>query len=246
MGHRLTQIELANSARHNELMVLLQRTLDGQTHVTCNIDHNHLVPNGQTQAYTGNVQSIVRTVGDSNSHAFFLPPASGLSSAGAQSSVAAERSQLVPLNQSAVRALRGYGRKPRLAPCPCSCHTTLRYSTCPIRSKVFGNLVIGVSGRVFIDSACDTSHCLDHPHFSMTVAYYFPSWLLAKAIIFQCVRSPYGQPSFGLQVRNLLPEHSQAMRAIERGQPLVLPSMLEDRVSTPNDMEEMGWTLLTV
>ncbi len=78
------------------------------------------------------------------------------------------------------------------------------------------------------------------------MAYYFPCWLVAKAIILQCVRLPYGHPSFGLRVRNLIPEHSPVMSAIGSGQPRVLQSVLERRISSPDDMEEMGWTLLTV
>lgn len=246
MGHQLAQNELANSSRQNEHLLLLQRILQGQTYVTCSLDHNQSPPTGPSQANAGNVQSTASTTGDVDSQALISTPASGPISVETQSSIFSEGSEVVPLNQSAVRALRDSERTLPLRVCPCSCHSIMQYSTSTITSKAFGSLIIGVSGRIFSNPVCDSPNCRDHSHFSITVAYYFPCWLVAKAIIFQCVRLPYGHPSFGLKVRNLLPEHSPVMGAISRGQPLILRSMLEDRISSPDDMEEMGWTLLTV
>ena len=225
MGQRLAQEDLTTSSRHNELLSLLQHILEGRTYMTCNLDHKGLLPNRSTEAHTDETPSFTRVNGD-------IPCPTG--------------SEIVPLNQSAVQALNRNSRKPRLSICPCRCHINMRCSTSAITSKFFGSLVIGIVGRIFGDQACDSPNCRNHPHFSITVAYYFPSWLIAKAIIFQCVRQPYGQPAFGLRVRNLLPEHSPAMRATEGGDPLALRSILEDRISTPNDMEEMAWTLLTI
>lgn len=246
MGHRLAQNEQTTSSRQNEHLLLLQRILQGQTYMTHTLDHHHLPSSRQPQPNTGNIKSATSIAGDMHSQALISSPATGSYPVETQSSVSSEGSQVVPLNQSAVRALRGNGRELRLSVCSCSCHSTMHYSTSTITSKVFGSLIIGVSGRIFSNPVCDSPNCRDHSHFSITVAYYFPCWLVAKAIIFQCVRLPYGHPSFGLRVRNLLPEHSPVINAIARGQPLVLRSLLEHRVSSPDDMEEMAWTLLTV
>lgn len=246
MGQRLAQNELATSSRQDEHQLLLQRILQGQTYMTCSLDHNKLPPTRPSQVNASNAQSTASTVGDARSQALISTPASSPISNETQSSVFSEVSEVVPLNQSAVRALRDNERKLRLSVCPCTCHSTMQYSTSTITSKAFGSLIIGVSGRIFSNPVCNSPKCRDHSQFSITVAYYFPCWLVAKAIIFQCVRLPCGNPSFGLKVRNLLPEHSPVMGTIERGQPLVLRSILEDRKSSPDDMEEMGWTLLTV
>lgn len=246
MGHRLAQNELTTSSRQNEILLLLQHILQGQTYITHTLDHHHLPSSRQPRSNTGNIQSATSIAGDMHSHALTSYPATGSIPVERQSSMSSKGSEVIPLNQSAVRALRGKRRELRLSVCSCSCHNTMHYSTSTITSKVFGSLVIGVSGRIFSNPVCDSPNCRDHSHFSITVAYYFPCWLVAKAIIFQCVRLPYGHPSFGLRVRNLLPEHSPAMSAIARGQPLVLQSLLEHRVSSPDDMEEMAWTLLTV
>lgn len=219
--------------RQIEHQLLLQRILQGQTCMTCSLDHNQLPPTRPSQANAGNLQSTASPAGDVHSQALISTPASGPIS---------EVFEVIPVNQSAVRALRGNERKLRLSVCPCSCHSTMQYST----TKMFGSLVIGASGRIFSNPVCDSSSCRDQSHFFINIAYHFPCWLVAKAIIFQCVRLPYGHPSFGLRVRNLLPEHSPVMHAIERGEPMVLRSMLERRVSSPDGMEEMGWTLLTV
>ena len=246
MGHRLAQNELAASSRQNEHLLLLQRILQGQTYMTCTLDHHHLPPNTQPQANTSNIQSATNIADDVHSHALISSPATGAIPVETQSSVSSEGSEVVPLNQNVIRAVSGNGRELRLSVCSCSCHSTIHYSTSTITSKVFGSLIIGVSGRIFSNPVCDSPNCRDHSHFSITVAYYFPCWLVAKAIIFQCVRLPYGHPSFGLRVRNLLPEHSPVISAIARGQALVLRSILEHRLSSPDDMEEMAWTLLTV
>ena len=246
MGHQLAQNDLAASSRQNEHLLLLQHILQGQTYTTRTLDHHHLPSSRQPQPNTGNIQSATSIAGDIHSHALTSSPTTGSVPVETHSSVLSEGSEVVPLNQSAVRAMRRKRRELRLSVCSCSCHSTMHYSTSTITSKVFGNLVIGVSGRILSNPMCDSPNCRDHSHFSITVAYYFPCWLVAKAIIFQCVRLPYGHPSFGLRVRNLLPEHSPVISAIARGQPLVLRSMLEHRVSSPDDMEEMAWTLLTV
>ena len=237
MGHRLAQHELASSSRGSEHLLLLQQIRQGETHLVCRLERNHLPANRET---------LASTTANVDPQAPSTSPVSGISPAERQSFLFASGSQIIPLNHNAVRTLEKSGARTRLGVCPCRCHRTLRYSICPITSKLFGSLIIGVSGRMLSNSACDSLQCRNHPHYSITVAYYFPSWLVAKFIIFHCVRSPYGQPSLGLQVRNLLPEYSQAMGAIFKGQPLLLQSMLEDRSATPNDMEEMGWTLLTV
>ena len=244
MDHRLAQIE-STFSQQNELILLLQRMLQGQTYTTWSLDHNQLASNRPSE-HAGNVRKTASTVGDVHSQALIAIRASGPISVVTQSSVLSEGSEVAPLKQGAVRALERNQRKLRLSVCACSCHSTMQYSTSVITSKVFGSLIIGVAGRIFSNPECDSPNCRDHSHFSITVAYYFPCWLVAKAIIFQCVRLPYGHPSFGLRVRSLLPEHSPVMHAIARGQPLVLRSMLENRISSPDDMEEMGWTLLTV
>ena len=246
MGHRVAQNELATSSRQDEHLLLLQHILQGQTYITHTLNHHHLPSSRQPQPNTGNIQSATSTAGDIHSHALVSSAATGSVPVETQSSVSSEGSEVVPLNQSAIRALRANGREPRLSVCSCSCHSTMHYSTSTITSKLFGSLVIGVSGRIFSNPVCDSPNCRDHSHFSITVAYYFPCWLVAKVIIFQCVRLPYGHPSFGLRVRNLLPEHSPVISAIARGQPLDLRYMLEHRISSPDDMEEMAWTLLTV
>lgn len=243
VGHRLDQNELATSSRQNDHQLLLERILQGQTYMTYRLDQNQLPSIGPTQANAGNFQSTASTASDVHSQASISTPTSCTVPVERQSPVFSEGSKVVPLNQSAVRALRGNEQKLRLSVCPCSCHNTMQSSKSTI---TLGSLIIGVSGRIFSNPVCDSLNCRDHSHFSITIAYYFPCWLFAKAIIFQCVRLPYGHPSFGLRVRNLLPEHSPVMHAIERGQPLVLRSMLERRISSPDDMEEMGWTLLTV
>lgn len=242
VGHRLDQNELATSSRQNDHQLLLERILQGQTYMTYRLDQNQLPSIGPTQANAGNFQSTASTTDDVHSQASISTPASCTVPLETQSPVLSKGSKVVPLNQSAVRALRGNEQKLRLSVCPCSCHNTMQSSKSTI---TLGSLVIGVSGRIFSNPVCDSPNCRDHSHFSITMAYYFPCWLFAKAIIFQCVRLPYGHPSFGLRVRSLLPEHSPVMHAIERGQPLVLRSMLERRISSPDYMEEMGWTLLT-
>ncbi len=164
MGHRLARNESATISRQNEHLLLLQRILQGQTYMTYRLDQNQLLSTRPSQANASNVQSTASTGGDVHLQALISTSTSGPISVETQSSVISEGTEVVPLNQSAARALRGNGRKLRLSVCPCNCHSTMQYSTSTITSKMFGSLVIGVSGRIFSNPGCDSHNCRDHSH----------------------------------------------------------------------------------
>jgi len=130
--------------------------------------------------------------------------------------------------------------------CKCVCHQLRVFCSPQVLTKSFGRVIVGVSGHVFSEPTCNESTCHDKSRYSMIITYFFPSWWIAKAIILTCVRNPYGNPTMGLYVRNLLPEHSPMIRAITSGSVTNLQSIFQNHISTPNDMEEMGWTGLTV
>lgn len=130
--------------------------------------------------------------------------------------------------------------------CKCKCHD-LRVSATPrIFTRTLGRLVIGISGQIISDSVCDLATCDDQSRYALTLTYYFPSWFVARAIILRCVQKPYGSPQFSLQTRDLLPEHSPLINAITEGKIENLRTLFSNRDCSPNAMEPMGWTGLTV
>jgi hypothetical protein len=130
--------------------------------------------------------------------------------------------------------------------CRCQCHN-LRVSATPcIFTKTLGRLVIGISGQITSDPICNLATCDDKSRYTLTLTYYFPSWWMARAIILRCVQKPNGSPQFSLQTRELLPEHSPMINAITDGKIQNLRTIFSERVCSPNAMEPMGWTGLTV
>ena len=130
--------------------------------------------------------------------------------------------------------------------CKCRCHR-LKYRSVPlIFTKAFGQSVIGATGHYPYEPTCEGLACRGSPRPRLSVCYYFPSWLLSRIILFASTRIPYGDPSFGLRIRNILPEHSPILGAIKEGLIADIRSIFESRMSSSDDMEPMVWTTLTV
>lgn len=240
------RFERLSTQSQHEVIALLQRTLQGQTHTTYYVESFPLLPEnrnepGGTQAHSAQDKNALQTS--------TLVPRSHLSAADMRNSALhSPKPQMMSFNANPPRLLEESGQSIRVfrRSCSCSCHK-LRYCSSPlVFVKTLGRLVVGVSGYIFNEPICSDATCQDQARYSLTVTYYFPSWLIAKAIILRCTRSPYGEPSIGVHVRSLLPEHSPTIRAITEGQIETLKSLFQERISTPNAMEEMSWTTLTV
>ena len=113
-------------------------------------------------------------------------------------------------------------------------------------SNVTGRLSVGVTGVASHGSPCASPFCKKTSSWSWTVSYYFPSKLLARAIILKCVKKPMGDPSIGVHTRRTLPDHSSLLQAVERDDSDTLKTLFECRHNTPNDIEPMGFSALTV
>lgn len=130
--------------------------------------------------------------------------------------------------------------------CNCGCHRLAYRSSSLMYITTFGQIVIGAPEDAPCEATCNEYTCRVRSRVVLTATYYLPSWLISKAIILAWVRTPYGNPSFGLRVRNLIPEHSPLISAITEGRIHDIQAIFEQRVFSPDDMEQMGWTTLTV
>lgn len=130
--------------------------------------------------------------------------------------------------------------------CECRCHG-LKYRSVPlIFTEAFGQFVIGATGHCPYKPICEGLACRGLLSPRLSVGYYFPSWLLSHIILFAYTRMPYGNPSFGLRIRYLLPEHSPIFGAIKEGRIADIQSIFESQMSSLGDREPMVWTTLMV
>ena len=130
--------------------------------------------------------------------------------------------------------------------CECRYHGLKCRSVPLIFTKAFGQLVFGAIGYCPYKPTCEGLACREPPRPSLSVGYYFPSWLLSQIILFAYPQMPYGNPSFGLRIRNPLPEHPPILGAIKYMRIADVQSIFENRMSSPDDMESMAWTTLMV
>lgn len=78
------------------------------------------------------------------------------------------------------------------------------------------------------------------------MSYIFPSKLLAKAFFLRFVKCPLTRPTPGLYMRGTLSGPSGLLRLIEQDDVGAIQMLFEKRHNTPNDIEPMGFSALTV
>jgi hypothetical protein len=255
----LARFETESNQSQRDTMLLLQKILQGQTYTISTLKLSNAPPDHEPKLNTAEPPF------SSNRE-----PGTGTGISSRQPVVVADQSLVKPpyLQSSASLLEHSEHAKPEssrsrtfttveirervrtsiLSPsyCKCQCHN-LRVSATPqIFTKTLGRLVIGISGQLSSEPRCNLATCDDQSRYTLTVTYYFPSWWVARAIILRCVQKPCGSPSFSLQTRDILPEHSPLLNAITEGQIDNLRTIFSNRICSPNAMEPMGWTGLTV
>jgi len=113
-------------------------------------------------------------------------------------------------------------------------------------SHLFGRIVIGVRARTNVRLREGNRNNQHLERRSLIVSYYFPSWLIARQIVLRCNTRPLGSPQASLYMRRLLPADSPLLRAIGVGDVARLQYLLEKGLATPDDIEPLSFSALTV
>jgi hypothetical protein len=122
--------------------------------------------------------------------------------------------------------------------CSCSCHTRRRLKTPSILHDVFGSLFVGYTGFPSQGRQCTETTCAAYDGgapFRAEVKYFFPSWLLNKALIASFSNMFLG-PTLSFSIRNVIPLNSPLFIATQRSWVEDLRYMFSHQLARPNDI----------
>lgn len=131
--------------------------------------------------------------------------------------------------------------------CKCKCHK--KSPPHAFSNQLLGNLFLGYSSIPFFASKCSESDCQGRcmsRTTNMTLTYYFPAWVMAKALHFAYTYTPLSGPTFGLAVRNLVSHNCGLLSSAREGDVDGLKSALASGSARLNDSDETGFTALHV
>ena len=83
--------------------------------------------------------------------------------------------------------------------CLCICHRLQKRRIPRALHHVLGILFVGYAGIPYITPACDTRRCVRRSPPTTTFTYFFPSWLLARAIVILLKVTPICGPELILR-----------------------------------------------
>ena len=131
--------------------------------------------------------------------------------------------------------------------CHCHCHQRKQFTSPSFFRKFLGQLFVGYSGYPSIEiTRCSNPSCGAYLELKAMVRYYFPSWLVSKAIVMSLDSSGNSGPCMTLTVRNVLPYSAEVWQMIYQENIEGLQLLLQNRLASPNDVDIDGQNLLCV
>ena len=114
-------------------------------------------------------------------------------------------------------------------------------------NSLTGQLLLSCLGlsRLFWD--CSVKSCTTNlPSYEIEIEYYFPNWLIRKAISLDILFGHLHQPSISIRVSNVLSQDHEWFQAARSRNLEKLRAMVELCPSRINDVNEYGSTALWV
>ena len=140
-------------------------------------------------------------------------------------------------------------RSPCTEYCRCNCHKIRTFQSPLLLDKVIGSLFVGYSGyssRVEAFTRCTRSDCLSQTTVRMRVCYLFPSWFLARALIFGLTSQALGQIGVSLEIQRIIPFGSDLFRRVKLDDIDGIKQLFRKGLASPNDIQMSGENALHV
>lgn len=132
--------------------------------------------------------------------------------------------------------------------CPCRCHRKSQFHTPLWFERVFGTLFCTYTGMpISVASSCTEETC-EGGDTSFQLTYFFPSWLVSRAIILSVSLNELSGrgAAICISVPRLIPDTSAVWAAVSSGELDPLKCLFKQGLASPFDIDSEGRTLLRV
>ena len=133
--------------------------------------------------------------------------------------------------------------------CMCSCHRHPRPKkrTPNTLDRFIGVLFVGYFGLPKISERCNDEDCIQQSSATVLVAYFFPTWLLARAMILMLRLSWVHGPELNLRIPRVVSNTSRIFYCASSGDIDGMKEILHRHLGSPMDIDVTnGYTALTV
>jgi hypothetical protein len=130
--------------------------------------------------------------------------------------------------------------------CACCCHSKRRMHIAHALSYITGFIcIIYVGGDT--NRACDHSSCRRKLLATLNLTYYFPPWLLTKAMSIFLRFDPAGGMNMTLRMPNVCPDTSTIFHLATAGDVGGMKALFEKDLASPNDVScSFGYSVVHV
>lgn len=153
------------------------------------------------------------------------------------------------LTSSTVQIITSMTRWQCADSCMCSCHRRRRSNkrTPNTPDRFIGVLFVGYLGLPKLSEQCSDEACTQQSSATVLIAYFFPRWLLARAIILMLKLSSVHGPELNLRMPRVVSNASRVFECAGTGDVDGLKEIFHRGLGSPMDVDvTSGYTALTV
>ena len=133
--------------------------------------------------------------------------------------------------------------------CKCSCHHHSRPTkrTPKVLDRFIGILFVGYFGIPYVNKICDHANCAQRSGSDIRFVYIFPTWLLARALVFLLNYSPIRGPELTIRMPRIVSNSSRIFLYASSGNVDGMREILDRGLGSPIDVDVTnGYTPLMV
>ena len=121
--------------------------------------------------------------------------------------------------------------------CVCVCHRRRIRETPKFLTHFLGTLFIGYAGLPRVIQPCNVPGCTQRTGPTVTLTYFFPVWLLARALFMAMKISSCDGPQFCLRVPRIVSNSSAIFTVARKGDVEGIKQILQQRQGSPFDRD---------